>query len=760
MRRGLLAIRAPMLCAVLFGATLAQAEAPTQLTVELLRMPQRAVITDSVPEFSWVIPQSNRYQSAYQIVVSSAESFSDELWNSGKLSSSSNLNIPYAGEPLEDNRSYWWQVRVWDERGEPSEMSIPQRFNTGLLDISRREPRLSWPQESLFVQLESGEWVSENRQTASFESIAPQAFERVANNHYMADFGKAAFATLALDIEAQQDANIRVFLGERVDDSGLVDKEPGRSNIGYEVVELAIRAGSHSYELVIPPHESRSPHTQKLAPFYPEVVPFRFVEIDTNGEDIIVSNLLQQALFYPFDDRASYFESDNGDLNKVWELSKYTLKATPFLGLYSDGNRERMPYEADAFIQQLGHYSVDREFSVARYSADFLMHHASWPTEWQMHVLFMAWYDYLHTGNKDLLARHYDALKHKTLVALARPDGLISTREGRVTQALLNDLRFNGSLADFRDIVDWPAGTAPGEVQRSNRSPLPGGERDNYVFTDYNTVVNAFHYRALVLMAEIAAAMGVEADARIFTERAERVRASIMTHMFDATRGIFVDGIGTEHAALHANMFPLAFGLVPEEHMESVVEYVKSRGMASSVYGAQFLLEGLFNAGEAEYALSLLTSDGQRSWLNMLAVGASMTTEAWDEYYKPNLTWNHAWGSSPANLIPRKLMGIEPLTPGFRSFRVVPQPGGLNHAELILPTINGSIETELTVSDNRWTLSLHVPANSHADLWLPTDFESVTIEGERVTGIEEQLIVNGMRERFRLGAGTYLVEAQ
>jgi hypothetical protein len=32
----------------------------------------------------------------------------------------------------------------------------------------------------------------------------------------------------------------------------------------------------------------------------------------------------------------------------VWELCRYTLKATPFLALYADGNRERMPYEADA----------------------------------------------------------------------------------------------------------------------------------------------------------------------------------------------------------------------------------------------------------------------------------------------------------------------------------------------------------------------------------------------------------------------------
>jgi hypothetical protein len=42
-----------------------------------------------------------------------------------------------------------------------------------------------------------------------------------------------------------------------------------------------------------------------------------------------------------------------------------------------------------------------------------------------------------------------------------------------------------------------------------------------------------------------------------------------------------------------------------------------------------------------------------------------MTTEAWDEYYKLNLTWNHAWGSALANITARKLMGIEPVEATF-----------------------------------------------------------------------------------------------
>ena len=33
-----------------------------------------------------------------------------------------------------------------------------------------------------------------------------------------------------------------------------------------------------------------------------------------------------------------------------------------------DGDRERTPYEGDAYLQQLGHYSTDRDFALARFS--------------------------------------------------------------------------------------------------------------------------------------------------------------------------------------------------------------------------------------------------------------------------------------------------------------------------------------------------------------------------------------------------------
>ncbi|MEP0357185.1 alpha-L-rhamnosidase C-terminal domain-containing protein [Paraglaciecola sp.] len=736
--------------------------APIGLLTELLRWPEKAVITDVAPEFSWRLGKEGQNQQAFQILVANNQELlaqeNANMWDSGKVEGNANLDIEYAGTPLQANTSYYWKVRVWTTDGELSHYSQWQQFNMG--ETSHEMRSELWPGESQWVELTDKQWVSEDRQTAMFEDISPVSMSEIKPNIYLAEFEKAAFSTLKVTITASEVAELTVFLGERLSDDGLINKHPGHSFIGYEKLNLSIKKGTHEYQVQIPANHSKSPHHQKLAPFYPEVLPFRFAEIILPTTGVVIDSVTQYALYYPFDDNASSFTSSSDALNRVWDLSKYTLKATPFLGVYADGNRERMPYEADAYIQQLGHYNVDREYSVARYTAKFLLHHASWPTEWHMHMLMIAWQDYMYSGNSDFLVEYYTDLKVKTLHELAREDGLISSKTDKLTQDLLNRLHYDGQK--FRDIVDWPKGTEAGKKQARNAGPTPEGERDGYVFTDYNTVVNAYHVNVLNIMSDIAEVVGNASDQAWFKHQASIVNTSMLEHMFDKDKGRFVDGIGTEHASLHANMFPLAFGLVPEEHVSSVTEFVKSRGMAASVYGAQHLLDGLYRVGEADYALSLMTSDSKRSWLNMLKVGSTMTTEAWDEHFKPNLTWNHAWGSAPANVIPRRLMGIEPVESGFKEFRIVPQPASLSEVRLTTPTIQGPIYTELNVSQEqeqvKWALQIDVPANTKAQLWVPATFNQFNVNGELYTSRMQSVLMGEKRKLIPLVSGKYRIE--
>lgn len=705
--------------------------APSGLTCEFLRDPASAVVTDDTPEFSWFFPQVGNQQQAYRILVATQPHLLKEgavdAWDSGKVASATSINVSYDGKPLRVNSTYWWQVKVWSTEGVESPYGAPQQFNIG--DFNRSQ--LDYPGQSRWVELTEDFWVAEDKQRAAFAYIDPVAFVDAGPGVYFIGFEKSVIGILEFSATASTDnLSITIHLGERKDGDFSVHKQPGRTNIGYEKVEMKLRQGTHHYVVKLaerPP--SHYLHSQKMAPHLPEVLPFRYVEVSGPVGEYRIDKVKQAALFYYFDEQASAFDCDDATLKEVWDLCKYTLKATPFLGVYADGNRERMPYEADAYIQQLGHYSVDREYAIGKYTINFLLNHASWPTEWQMHMPMMAWQDYMYTGDAGLLAARYEDLRRKTLITLAEDNGLISTRKGKVTQELLDKLYYPGELKKFRDIVDWPQGRKQKGTIQMKLSPLAAGETDGYEFTDLNTVVNAFHFHNLEIMARIARILNKKDEANFFTKRAAQHHRAFMATFFDPKRGVFKDGDTTDHASLHANMFPLAFGLVPAEHRDTVLAFVKSRGMACSVYGAHYLLEGLFLAGEPDYALDLMTAKHKRSWMNMLQVGSTMTTEAWDEYYKGNLTWNHAWGSAPANAVARRLVGIEPLAPGFKHFRVAPQPGRLRQVSFKQSCIRGPIAVDLIQQYDQWRLAVSVPGNCMAELWIPKRLKVIQHNG-------------------------------
>ncbi len=90
------------------------------------------------PRFAWKIQSGERdvKQVAYQLIVAaSKEELKKEegvLWNSGRVSSDSSVDVVYQGKPLESYQTYYWQVKVWtsDEKEISSE---PSSWSMGLL---------------------------------------------------------------------------------------------------------------------------------------------------------------------------------------------------------------------------------------------------------------------------------------------------------------------------------------------------------------------------------------------------------------------------------------------------------------------------------------------------------------------------------------------------------------------------------------------------------------------------------------------------
>jgi alpha-L-rhamnosidase len=89
------------------------------------------------PRFSWqlVSDQRDLEQTAYEMRAGK-KSGKDILWNSGKIADSQSLFVPYTGNTLESGTAYFWQVRVWDNKGRVSGWSEKAYWQMGLLQPS------------------------------------------------------------------------------------------------------------------------------------------------------------------------------------------------------------------------------------------------------------------------------------------------------------------------------------------------------------------------------------------------------------------------------------------------------------------------------------------------------------------------------------------------------------------------------------------------------------------------------------------------
>ena len=522
----------------------------------------------------------------------------------------------------------------------------------------------------------------------------PFQITAVGTNVWLVDFGRVAFGNLELRPPANAAGSISVAFGEDLAGGRINRHPPG--TVRYAEAEAVLHGGK-PFVMAPPPDDrnTKMPAAVLTPPELGVLLPYRWVEIEGWPGKLSLDNLRRQAAFVSsWNDNASAFHSSDEMLNRIWELCRYSIKATTFAGVYVDGDRERTSYEADAYLSQVSQYYTDGNVQMARDTFDRLLQHPTWPTEWSFHMVFIAYADWMQTGDTNWLAAHYAALKPKLLLDRAGPDGLLVS---------------NAAQRKHDDIVDWPL-----------------RERDGFVMEPVNTVVNAFYLCSLGLMADLAKALGKDADAAGFTARKSTALIAFQKKLFDDKCGVYRDGEGTDHASQHANLFPLAFGLVPAEHQDSVTKFVASRGMDCSVYAAQYLLEGLFENGIVTQALSLIAAPGDRSWRHMLACGATITWEAWDEKYKRNLDWTHAWGAAPANLLPRYVLGIRALTPGWKQALINPHPGPLTFAAGKVPTPLGPVRVDWR-NDKTFTLAVELPKDMTARVVLPAPDKSTGV---------------------------------
>lgn len=96
-------------------------------------------VDDVAPRLGWRVTDAPRgwMQSAYQIrAARSAQELAagPYLWESGRVRSNAQSNIPWGGSPLPSRATVVWQVKVWSVQGASTAWSAPATWEMGLLE--------------------------------------------------------------------------------------------------------------------------------------------------------------------------------------------------------------------------------------------------------------------------------------------------------------------------------------------------------------------------------------------------------------------------------------------------------------------------------------------------------------------------------------------------------------------------------------------------------------------------------------------------
>lgn len=147
---------------------------------------------------------------------------------------------------------------------------------------------------------------------------------------------------------------------------------------------------------------------------------------------------------------------------------------------------------------------------------------------------------------------------------------------------------------------------------------------------------------------------------------------------------------------------------IAEKDKYPALKDVLSTQFYAATYFTRYVVEALFLMGEEDMALDRIQS----------VLGSAMTDDCstLSESVNRTGTPNHGWSGGAIFEMGRKIAGIEPVEPGFKTFKVAPRLGRLQWVESGVDTPYGLIEIALYRERNRIKLMLTVPQGTKAEV--------------------------------------------
>ena len=327
----------------------------------------------------------------------------------------------------------------------------------------------------------------------------------------------------------------------------------------------------------------------------------------------------------------------------------------------------------------------------------------------------------------------------------------------------IEEIESNGWVWFDNQLADWVApvgGSDPNVNYNENVSEGSG------------IVGTAFVYGVLDTMVQFADDMGKRDDAREYKQAMQKIYDAFNKKFYDADRGCYETTVWTQIGSRTkyrqtSNLVPLAFGLVPDEYVESVVDSLvkdikeKDYHLDTGCVGTKYILPILCDYGHEDIAYRIATQDTYPSWGFMVANDAKGTWEMWESTTR---SFDHYFLGTYDEWFYSHLAGVKDMENGYKNFTVEPSMiGDLTSAKATIDTVRGQVVSDWSLLENgKARLTVRVPFGSTAKVVLPTaSKDGVKLNDQTlsasVAGVDKIAVVSG-KLSVTVGSGEYVFE--
>lgn len=237
---------------------------------------------------------------------------------------------------------------------------------------------------------------------------------------------------------------------------------------------------------------------------------------------------------------------------------------------------------------------------------------------------------------------------------------------------------------------------------------------------------NALLVKVLREMAQAAELLGDAQRAEKLEKVAESIRQAMNRILWNPERNAFIDcihhdGSLSQVISIQTNIMAYLCGCVEGDREKLLVDYILDPPADFVQIGSPFMSFFYYEALEKVGGYQKLLDSIRKKWGEMLRFGATTCWETFLGFEAHRLTRSHChgWSAAPGYFLPRTILGVKPLSPGFQKFVVTPQSCGLSWARGEVPTPYGTIAVEWKYENGQITVECTAPEECEYTVLLP-----------------------------------------